>query len=401
MSKERPPPGPPSPSQPEGAVASRRDLLGALATAGTVIASAGRAGPAAAQSPAPATPAPSAATPAKPNRKLLLGAGGIKGAFQAGAIRRLLESGFRPDVIYGTSAGALNGAFLADRASFLGQARRSYFQALGKPLPPRIDGDAPVDWPFIGDQLTAFWRDNVTEPRSLIRRRTVRSALSLLFQRFDGIYDTAPLKALIAATIDGSRILSAKVPFGVVATNVDTGQAEFLFHGQDGMDIRDAVLASAAMPVAFPIVEIDSSRGRQRYCDGAVRETVPVTLATLERTTRPATHVVAIVTQPPRSVLGRLEQPGNVMHVLARQIDIVSEEIVSNDLAVLKRSGIRQIVIRPDQPVNRDQATRQTFEIDNFKRHHIEEMIHRGAWYAKHVLDQPAIRFAEDGFRDA
>lgn len=401
MSRPPPPPGPPPPS-PESEAPTRRDLLGALATAGTVIAGAGQAGPAAAQAPAPATPpGPPSAAPAKAYRKLLLGAGGIKGAFQAGAIKRLLDQGFRPDVIYGTSAGALNGAFLADRASLLGQPKRAYFQALGKPLPPKVDGDQPVDWPFIGDQLVAFWRDNVTGPRSLIRRRTVRSTLSLLFQRFDGIYDTAPLKALIAATIDGGRIVAGKVPFGVVATNVDTGQAEFLFHGQDGMDIRDAVLASAAMPIAFPIVEIDSTRGRQRYCDGAVRETVPVTLATLERAAKPATHVVAIVTQPPRSVLGRLEQPGNIMHVLARQIDIVSEEIVSNDLAVLRRSGIRQIVIRPDQPVNRDQATRQMFEIDNFKRHHIEEMIHRGAWYARQVLDQPETRFAEHGFRDA
>ena len=99
----------------------------------------------------------------------MLGAGGIKGAFQAGAVKRLLDTGFRPNVIYGTSAGALNGAFLADRASFLGQQRSEYFKALNKPLPAGVDGGALVDWPFIGDQLVAFWRDNVTEPRSLIR----------------------------------------------------------------------------------------------------------------------------------------------------------------------------------------------------------------------------------------
>lgn len=382
---------------------NRRELIGALATAGSALAvSGGPAGPVLAQGTAPPTATPPVAA-SKPVafRKLLLGAGGIKGAFQAGAVKRLLDAGFRPDVIYGTSAGALNGAFLADRAAFLGQPRREYFKALEKPLPAKLDGDAPVDWPFIGDQLVGFWLNNVTEPRSLIRRRTFRSALSLLFQRFDGIYDVSPMKSLIAANIDGRRIVASRIPLGVIATNVDTGQAEYLFHGQDAIDIRDAVLASAAMPIAFPIVEVQSNRGKIRYCDGAIRETIPVTLATLEAAKRPATHIVAIITQPPRSVLGRLEQPGNVMHVLARQIDIVSEEIVVNDLAVLKRSGIRQIVIRPDQPVNRDQASKAAFEIDTFQRHHIAEMVHRGTWYAKHVLEQPANRFKEDGFRDA
>ena len=52
-------------------------------------------------------------------RALVLSGGSIKGSFQAGAVAELLESGFVPDAIYGTSVGSLNGSFLTERAGRL------------------------------------------------------------------------------------------------------------------------------------------------------------------------------------------------------------------------------------------------------------------------------------------
>jgi len=46
---------------------------------------------------------------------LVLGGGGAMGAFQAGALVALLDAGVVPDALYGSSAGALNAAFLASR----------------------------------------------------------------------------------------------------------------------------------------------------------------------------------------------------------------------------------------------------------------------------------------------
>jgi len=43
----------------------------------------------------------------------VLGGGGARGALQAGALRALWEAGLRPDLWVGTSAGAVNAAFLA------------------------------------------------------------------------------------------------------------------------------------------------------------------------------------------------------------------------------------------------------------------------------------------------
>lgn len=379
---------------PDAGGVSRRRLLEGLALGAVTTAQAGPA-----SLPALAQPTPRKA--GRPYRKLLLGAGGIKGAFQAGAIRRTLELGFRPDVIYGVSAGSLNGAFLADRAFFLGKPRKQYFDATGSKAPGGMDLGAPVDWPFIGAELTRFWTDKVTGPKSLARRRSFRAALALMLRSFDGLYDNEPLRKLVHATIDRQRVRNSGIPFGVVATNIDTGQAEYHFDGQDGVDIRDAVVASSAMPVAFPLAKLAGTFGVKQYCDGAMREIVPITLAIKPGVPRPPTHLVAIVCQPPRSVLGRLDQPGNIIHLMQRQIDIVAEELIQNDLRALEGSGIRHIAIRPDVVINRDDKTRRIYEIDNFEAHHISEMIHRGAFYAKHVLGLPQSRFVEDGFRDA
>lgn len=43
----------------------------------------------------------------------VLGGGGARGAFQAGALRALFEAGIKPDILVGTSIGGLNAAYLA------------------------------------------------------------------------------------------------------------------------------------------------------------------------------------------------------------------------------------------------------------------------------------------------
>ena len=49
-------------------------------------------------------------------KALVLGGGSLKGAWQVGAIQAVLETGFKPDMIYGISAGALNATFMVNEA---------------------------------------------------------------------------------------------------------------------------------------------------------------------------------------------------------------------------------------------------------------------------------------------
>ncbi len=50
-------------------------------------------------------------------KALVLGGGSLKGAWQVGVIHAILDTGFRPEMIYGISAGALNGSFMVNEAS--------------------------------------------------------------------------------------------------------------------------------------------------------------------------------------------------------------------------------------------------------------------------------------------
>ena len=43
----------------------------------------------------------------------VLGGGGVLGAHEVGMLRALSEAGIAPDVVVGTSVGAINGAFVA------------------------------------------------------------------------------------------------------------------------------------------------------------------------------------------------------------------------------------------------------------------------------------------------
>ena len=112
-----------------------------------------------------------AATTGRPRVRdaIVLSGGGSLGAAQVGALRALLESGVRPDLVVGCSVGALNAAFLAmdptpgrvdeleavwrklDRADVFGPARRLASHALQVPLPAkaRFYRNVDMEWSYL------------------------------------------------------------------------------------------------------------------------------------------------------------------------------------------------------------------------------------------------------------
>jgi NTE family protein len=71
-------------------------------------------------------------------KALVLSGGSVKGAFQAGAIKALIEKGYTFDKIYGISVGSLNGTFMCNEA--------------GK----QVAFGNKIDWKYIGDHLVDF-----------------------------------------------------------------------------------------------------------------------------------------------------------------------------------------------------------------------------------------------------
>ena len=239
---------------------------------------------------------------------LVLSGGSIKGAFQAGVIRRQLESGFQPEIIYGISVGALNGAFLTDRAG-------------------RTPAGQPIDWPGIGKALYEFWEEEITEPASIVLERSRLSLAWRLFTRqFDGTVRTAPLRALIQRQIVPANLVRSGIRFSAGAVNVTTGQ--IMYATPNDADILEYIIASTAMPIAMPLVIIQQAP----YYDGGLRDVAPLGKAIADG----ASEIICISCYP-GAIHAAAIDTGDLLCLFERVSDIVNDEILTNDLKQSRR----------------------------------------------------------------
>ena len=169
----------------------------------------------------------------------VLSGGGSLGAVQVAMLAALAEAGVRPDLIVGTSVGALNGAWVASRPGETG-----------------------------ADALAKLWRS--------VRRRDVFpigpvTGLRGFLGRADHLVASHRLRRLVAANVEFGRLEDAPTPLVVVAADARTGDEVRITTG----DTVDAVLASAAIPAVFPPVTI---AGRT-LLDGALADNTPIAAA--------------------------------------------------------------------------------------------------------------------------
>lgn len=311
-------------------------------------------------------------------RALALGGGSIKGAYQAGALRVVFNKGFAPDYLYGISVGSLNAAFLCDRAYFLGEPKSAYYSEL-KETPPASAGDlnAPVTWPFIGEELVAFWQQKVTGPSKLVEEwPNLGVALHAISSEFNGFMSAEPLKHLVANTLSVQRLQASKVPTSIGAVNLDTAQMRYVSNSDAAF--RDFIMASAAEPLAMPIVEIKSGANAGRYVDGGVKHIVPIKDAAAAG---PASHILCIACQAPvqSEKYARVSNPKDVLQLTARLMDIAGDNVLERDLTYVNKK--RVAVIRPDVPIEVE-IGKPDAEINNFTSADIAKMIARGEFYA-------------------
>ncbi len=237
-------------------------------------------------------------------KALVLSGGSIKGAFQAGVIAELLESGFVPDAIYGTSVGSLNGSFLAERA---GRVIRK--------------GETP-DWADLGRQLEDFWLSDLHSPSQVgVQRRLLPLIVSLLRQEFKGLIDTSSLRALVEEQLDPENLRASPIKFFACAINLVTGEA--VYASEDYSGILDYIVASTAIPVEMPHITI----GQSPYVDGGVREVAPLKRAIDDG----AEEIVCIICQPEK-LQGVSFNPGNLFEFAMRLMGVVTNELVNNDI---------------------------------------------------------------------
>ncbi|AIS13491.1 patatin [Pseudomonas chlororaphis subsp. aurantiaca] len=236
---------------------------------------------------------------------LVLAGGGSLGAVQVGMLRALIEKHVVFDLVVGASVGALNGAYFAARPNARGVA-----------------------------ELADFWRGLHKAdvfPFSLI------DALSSVLKRRGCLLPSSALASLVRRVLPVTSIEDTELPLHIVTTNLLTGAEELLSSGS----VEQALLASAAIPLVFPWVQI----GDKLLVDGGVASNTPIAAAV----SLGATRVIVVPTgfgcacpRPPSGLIALALHTLNLMSMrqLVRDIELYSPQAAIHVVAPLCPLGI-------------------------------------------------------------
>ena len=175
-----------------------------------------------------------------PRTAFVLAGGASLGAMQVGMLRALYERGIAPDLLVGTSAGALNAAFIASRPQTVATA----------------------------EALARVWRGLHREDIFPINPRMVIGGLT---NHRDHLVPDTGLRRLAARHLQIERLEHASVPLHLVAFDLLSGREVRLSDGP----ALDAVLAAAAIPGVLPPVR----QGDRLLVDGGVVNNTPISHA--------------------------------------------------------------------------------------------------------------------------
>ncbi|RKE68394.1 patatin-like phospholipase family protein [Pseudorhodoplanes sinuspersici] len=250
---------------------------------------------------------------------LVLQGGGALGAYHAGVYHALHEHGIDPDWIIGTSIGAINAGLIA------GNARNDRLDAL-KEFWTRMAYRPPFGvptWTGLSDTV-AYWRTLLRgipdffepNPGAFLGTHVPLGVDSA------GFYSTAPLERTLLELVDFELLNQCKPRLTVGAAHVRTSAMKY-FDSRDGeIDVKH-ILASGALPPAFPAVRIDG----ELYWDGGILSNTP-TEAIFDDNPRKDSLIFAAHLWNPVG-----NEPSTIWEVLNRHKDIQYSSRVASHIA--------------------------------------------------------------------
>ena len=245
---------------------------------------------------------------------LVLSGGGAKGAYEAGVAATFVERGLPIRLVAGSSAGALNAAMVAS-----GRA----------------------------DRLDALWR-------SVTREQVYSLRLPLFFAGFlpgwltllvlnesKALFDPAPLRELISASLDFEQIRAS--PIRLVVTATDLARREKRVFDNRTVTV-DVLMAASAVPGLFPPVEVDGAM----LVDGGITGRAPV-LEALEADASLGRAVVVMSYAPAE----RGAEPTTMRRALEESFELVMIEQIRRDteLARLRHPSVNVQLLTPSSPL--------------------------------------------------
>ena len=278
-------------------------------------------------------------------RALVLSGGGAKGCFQVGVLRGMLND--NPDLDYdiytGISVGAINVSQLASAPldeSLPGLEEIWLKDIKGNSsvwkhkLFPRLIWSVALMLALFAGTLTSLF---LSGPLFLSIGLLLLFVLSLIVPNFimkgtSSVYSTKPLRNLLNRKLPKDKIKTSGKKMRIGGVCYQDGK----YYTADELspNIVEWVMASSSFPVFFPMEKIDG----KDFTDGGVREVAPVR----DAVEMGADEIDVIITRP--YDMSIKEEVGSVVTQLSHFIDIMSDEIIDNDLGIY--SGCDYVKVR-------------------------------------------------------
>jgi len=263
---------------------------------------------------------------------LVFQGGGALGAYQAGVYQAIHEAGLEPDWIIGTSIGAINASLIA------GNDRVDRIAAL-KEFWSRVTHHRPWHyfpshtalaqgmsyWSILSGGLPNFFQPN---PAAFMGQHTRLGADDAAY------YSTAPLAKTLTKLVDFDLLNQSGPRLTVGAANVRNSQMRYFDSKQETLDLRH-VMASGALPPAFPAVRIDD----ELYWDGGILSNTPTEIV-FDDYPRKNSLIFAVHMWNPMG-----DEPETIWQVMHRQKDIqYSSRVASHIMRQKQTHRLRHII---------------------------------------------------------
>lgn len=177
----------------------------------------------------------------------VLGGGGVLGAVEVGMLRALFERDIVPDLVLGTSVGALNGAMVA--------------------RDPSID---------VIEHLTELWaataQSRASDGSELFRDRPFRTVRRVVSTGGTHVFSAKPLRERLVDEFGDLTFEDLPVTFGVCAASIERAAEHWFMSGP----LVPAILASAAVPGLLPPAKATTEYGEEHFLDGGIVNSIPV-----------------------------------------------------------------------------------------------------------------------------
>jgi NTE family protein len=284
-------------------------------------------------------------TPSRPSRRkanppaklpgqvvLVLQGGGALGAYQVGVYQALHEAGIEPEWVIGTSIGAINASLIAgNEPQHRLERLHAFWDQMQEAMP-----NGEFDWLGLGNliaNMTTITRGipNFFTPNL----HALGGSSAALGVEAAAYYSTAPLRDTLTSLVDFDYLCECRVRMTVGAVNAVSGEMRYFDTRNERLGV-DHVMASGALPPAFPAIRIDG----QPYWDGGIYSNTPIE-AVLDDKPRRDSLIFAVnvwhQTGP---------EPESIWQVMGRQKDIQFASRADNHIARQKQIHRLRHVIR-------------------------------------------------------